>query len=180
MVRYFVGLWCLVALTVSCSSNSDTARTPREAAFQGQKYVLENVHHWEEKRNQMGTDCMWLSPQEGADDTFRENLNVTVEVIPDGMNMDEYIRRSVENLAKLGITANAEYEPTTVNGLTARVSHINHVMGAFELALDSYVILDGTHAYVISCTATQASYGKYREKFEEMLETFSLAGDGGI
>ncbi len=77
MVRITVGVLCLVGLAASCSNN-ETATTPQGTAFQGKNYVLKNVHDWEEKRNQMRTDRMWLSPLEGSGDAFRENLSVTV------------------------------------------------------------------------------------------------------
>jgi hypothetical protein len=97
MVRITVAVLCFVGLTASCSKN-ETAKTPQGITFQGKAYMLKNVHGWEEKRNQMRTDRMWLSRLEGSGDTFRENVNVTVEDIPAGTKIDEYIHISMEDL----------------------------------------------------------------------------------
>lgn len=173
MVRTVFGVLCLVGLTASCSRN-ETAKTPRGTAFQGKNYVLENVHDWEEKRSQMRTDRMWLSPLEGSNDTFRENVNVTVENIPTGMKIDEYIEKGMEDLNAMGISAPANYEPIRINGIAASMAHINYAIGTVKLVLDSYVLLDGNQAYVISCTATEETYEMYGPQFEAMIETFSL------
>ncbi len=93
------------------------------------------------------------------------------------MNIDEYIQQSVEDLNAMHISVITNYEPTKINGLEARVAHINRTIGAVTLALDSYVVFDGNHAYVISCTATEETYEKYRPQFEEMVKTFSLDED---
>lgn len=175
MVRTTLGVLCLVGLTTSCNNN-EIAKTPQGISFQGRNYVLENVHGWEEKRHQLRSDRMWLSPLEGSSDTFRENLNVTVEDIPAGMMIDEYVRKGMKDLNEMGFSITADYEPTRINGCEARVAHIKRKIGDVELAVDSYVVLDGHHAYVISCMATAETYEEYRTKFEEMIETFSIEG----
>ncbi len=174
MARINVGVLCVVILMASCSDN-DAAKTPQGFSFRGKNYVLKNVHGWEEKRSQMLTDRMWLSPLEGSGDAFRENLSVTVEDIPADMNLDKYIQNSMEDLSATGISFMANYEPTNINGFEARVAHISHTIGTFKLVLDSYVILDNNHVYVISCMATEETYEEYRPQFESMVGTFALS-----
>lgn len=173
MLRSTIAVAVLFALASSCSDNAP--KTIQGSKFQGKGYTIRNVYGWEEKTGFMGSDRMWLSPVEGPADSFRENVNVTLEEIPPGITAEKYAEVSAENFKQqMDTKGDVAYTKTKVDDLDAYVAHITHRMGGVNMVLDSYVIVDGQHAYVISCTAAEEAYDRYQPKFKEMVNTFSL------
>ena len=173
MLRSLPAVAALVALAASCNDNAP--KTVQGGKFGGKPYTIRNIHGWEEQSGPKEVDRVWLSPAEGPRDRFRENINVVLEEIPPGVTEEKYLRISAENFKRLmNAEGDVTYEKTQVNGRDAYVSHVTYRMGGFHMALDSYVILDGRHAYIISCTALKKAYDDYKPKFEEMVNTFSL------
>ena len=165
-------LTSVVVLAGLCSCSESTSRT---GSLPGTGYTLGNPHGWEQKSGLMGTDLILLSPQEGAGDSFRENVNVTVEKVPKPLSHQGYVDASAASLKKtLSLKDEFTYKPTSVNGVSGYVAQIRHRMGVFDLVLDSYIVIQGDTSYIISCTATEESYDSYRDKFAKIVSTFSL------
>jgi hypothetical protein len=165
----------LLALSCLASCAEKPASTPQPASVAGKPYALGNPFDWEVQQQVGALDFVLLSPAEDQNDTFRENVNVVIEHINEGVSHQAYLEASIANNKRvLGPEADVEYEPTAINGVEAFRAHLAYQMGAFDLAVDSYVVISGRTSYIITCTATRDSHDAFKPKFDAIVATFVL------
>ena len=130
---------------------------------------------WEKKTGEMGTEVMYLSPQEGAGDQFRENLNVVVEKLPSAMSLDGYLRAALPNVKKMLTDYDLlEQARTSINGVKAERMVFTHRMGAMEIKALQYYLVKDKRAYIVTCTANPDTYNRYLNDFEQACKTIRL------
>jgi eukaryotic-like serine/threonine-protein kinase len=130
---------------------------------------------WTIKEKYMNTEVVALSPLEGAQDKFSENVNVLLEALPAGVTLEQYEKAGLENLQKsmkdfklLGRGAE------TINKNPSRwiLTSYDH-QGATIVCLQYFLIKD-RNAYVISCTANDTTMSKYKKTFETIVKSFNF------
>jgi len=130
---------------------------------------------WQEKRGAMGTAILALSPKEDANDNFQENVNVVTEDVPAGMTTGDYVKTSLGSMGDIltdfKVVSNV---PTTVGGKNAVALTYNHRMGNYKLKVLAYMIISSGKGYVITCTAMEGSFEKYKAQFEEVCRSFRV------
>lgn len=128
---------------------------------------------WETRENVMGTAVICLSPMTDPGQTFRENINVFVETIPASMDLDAYLARNAEALAKMATDyKQVSQDRQTVGGLSAGTFVFEHRMGQMSLKCIDYVFVKGGRGYVITCTATPKTYPAFETTFEAACKSF--------
>ena len=165
-----LGLAFLAASLAGCSSGSPE---PGRYYKKEDGFSIRFPEDWERKENVMGTVVIALSPAQGADDAFRENVNVTVETLPSPMTLDEYFNLSMVNLGKLLTEARRpEVADARIGGEAAKRVVYQTTMGQIGVKGMLYVAVKGNRGYALTCSATPDSFDAYKARFEEIAGTF--------
>ncbi len=160
-----IGL-CLTA----CSSKP---AKPGQYTSNRDAFTITAPASWEKAEGVMGSTVVFLEPQAGATDTFRENVNVVAEKLPAGMGLDGYLKASDENAAKL-MTDFSEVSSTRVKLGENDAQRIvyQHRMGVYNLKCLLYLVVHGGRGYVLTCTAIVDEYEDHEPVFEDTCKTF--------
>lgn len=138
-------------------------------------FSIKLPNEWEKKEGFMGTTIVTWSPQESSADQFRENVNVAVEELPKALSLEEYFQLSLANLSKL-MTDFQEHEKgqLSIDNNDAKWLIYSHRMGTVKLKVLVYMLVKGRRGYAIVCSAAPEQFLKYRDKFEEIVQSFKF------
>jgi len=173
--KRFVGLAVLGLVFLSASLAGCSSGEPEPGRYykKADGFSIRFPAEWEQKENVMGTVVMALSPTEGADDPFRENVNVVVEALPSPMTLDEYCNLSMTNLKKLlAVGQEPEVSDATLGGGKAKQVVYQTTVGQIGVKGALYVVVKGNRGYALTCSATPDSFDAYQARFEEIVGTF--------
>lgn len=113
-----------------------------------------------------------MSPQEGSDDDFRENVNVVTEKTG-SMGLNEYTALSKSNMAKMmNGFAERGSGSTTINSEPARWFDYTHTMYGVEIDGRVYFLIKNKIAYVITTTAKKGGQDKWQAVFDKAVNSF--------
>ena len=174
MVRKrFVALVVLGFLGTSLVGCSGKSPEPGRYYKKQEGFSIRFPEDWEQKENVMGTVVIALSPAQGADDAFRENVNVTVEALPSSMDLEKYLELSMANLKNLLSAGQVpEVSDTTLSGEKAKRVVYQTTMGQTGVKGTLYVAVKGNRGYALTCSAAPDSFDAYKASFEEIAGTF--------
>jgi len=173
--KRFVGLAVLGLAFLSASLAGCSSGEPEPGRYYKKQegFSIRFPAEWEQKENVMGTVVIALSPAEGADDPFRENVNVVVEALPSPMTLDEYFNLSRVNLGKLLTEARQpEIADARIGGEAAKRVVYQTTMGQIGVKGMLYVAVKGNRGYALTCSATPDSFDAYKARFEKIAGTF--------
>ena len=123
----------------------------------------------------MGMTVVFLEPRSDPSDTFRENVNVVVEKLPTGINLDRYVKVSNENMLKLMTDySEASSERVKLDENDAQRIVYQHRMGVFNLKCLLYLVVRNGRGYVLTCTARDNEYENHEATFEKTCKTFKI------
>jgi hypothetical protein len=130
---------------------------------------------WQFKEGYMGTLFIAISPLDDSLDEFRENVNVTVEKLDRYISLDEYMKISVRNMARM-LTLFKEEETGRRKSDAGEVGWIRytHRQGIYHIRGLATIAIEGNQAFVVTCTAESDRFMKYRSLFELMSKSFRL------
>lgn len=116
---------------------------------------------------------MGVSPKEGEDDPYGENVNVMAMSTPPGMSLEDFsaiqiqqARELLDNYARRG----QSFE--TVNGERAARFDYAHTVDNQRIVSITHILLRDNIAYAITCSATLEQYDRYRAKMLEITNSF--------
>ena len=137
-------------------------------------YSIDILSDWTEHQNPgYGIDKMYMRPRAGDDDSFGENINILVEALPYEMSASEYAAKGAEQLTKqmnATIISNASFM-----GVIPGNKHVFTLnMKNVDTKTASIVFVKNKTAYVITCTASPATYSQYESKFDQMARTLQV------
>ena len=183
-LRILVLLFVLVLAACQPSANTDTptngdAVSSSDASADGVafsndrfRFSVDNPVGWEQSEFP-GVLVVFLSPLEGAEDTFRQNVNVVVEEGVSGYSAEEYSEAAGENMRKL-MTAFQELATgtMTIDGEEVPTRDYSFAQGEYTLrGRQAYVVKDDL-AYVLTYTALTGDEDKYAAEGEQIMATF--------
>jgi len=129
--------------------------------------------YWEIQQKEMGTAVIALSPEEGSQDDFRENVSITVEEVSGDITLDKYFVVSQQNLKSYSKDYKLLYKNNTwLSRKPAMILGFTYSMSGLKLKVLQYYCLYKNKAYVITCTALPHSFDRYEEKFLKIVRTF--------
>ena len=134
---------------------------------------------WQIKEGFMGTLLIAISPLDDSLDEFRENINVVREKLGQYMSLDEYMKISVRNMARV-LTIFEKEETGRWRTEAGEVGWIRytHRQGIYHIRGLAAVYLEGDQAFVVTSTAESDRFMKYRSLFELVSKSFRLTGGG--
>ncbi len=129
---------------------------------------------WEVQENAYGTIVMALSPLTPGD-TFRENVNVVSETIPDTYTLDQYFQASISNMSSsLKDFSSAGSGFMKILGQDAKWVIFTHNVGAVQAKAIQYYLLKNGKAFIVTCTATPATFQTFSMDFEKIAQSFVI------
>jgi len=163
-------LACCLAGLVGCGK-----RTVQNTIFQGKEYVLEFPDSWDVHSNGMGTDLAGLSPVQGEDDKFRENVNVALENLPALMTDEEYVERSLDVLRNGPLVpASTSFTRTRVGQMDGYHIHYQASIKDRFMDNDAYIVINGGAAYVITCSSEVDTRDAFKPTMDAIIATFDI------
>ena len=164
----------LVVLFIALFSYGEDKKDYSGDTFSGPDYSIEYPTGWEIKKGIMGADSVGFSPPEGLNDTFRENVNVSLEELPAGMSKERYLEASIEKMGTMfGADNLGELQTTWIGSEPGYVMEYRPTFGQLNLHNDIYIIIKGSSAYVITCSMLEgASRSQYADKLTDVAMSF--------
>ncbi|MGE5528801.1 MAG: hypothetical protein ACM3X6_06635 [Patescibacteria group bacterium] len=139
-------------------------------------FSLELPADWEASKGPLGVPLVAISPAESGNDTFRENVNVILDELPEAVSIDAYMAASVAEMKKyLTDFQGHEEGRIDLSDLPAGWLVYSHRMGQVKLKNLAYAILAGKTCYTITCSATPESFGRFRKAFDQICRSFKLS-----
>jgi len=137
-------------------------------------YSIDIIGDWKEvKTNSHMIDKAFMRPRAYDDTSFCENINIATESLPNAMSASEYAALYVKRFAKkMNWTV---VSSTPFNGMNTGNKLIltcnSHDM---DMKTTSIVFTNNTTGYMVTCSATAATYAQYESKFDQMARTLRI------
>lgn len=166
----------LLTAVATCNAEETKKKALDNTPFNGRDYELKFPDTWEiNSSGMMGTDVIGLTPMEGNDDNFRENINVVLENLPEGITAQEYLDANITNMKKtFGLPEDAKFEKVKVGSCDGYHLHYSLKMGNYELDNDVYIVVVKNAAYIITCSNEKGKRDKYKKEMDGVVKTFKL------
>ncbi len=124
----------------------------------------------------MGTLFIAVSPLDDSLDEFRENVNVVGEKLGQYISLDEYMKISTRNMARvLTIFEKEETGRWRIDAGEVGWIRYTHRQGIYHIRGLATIFLEGNQAFVVTCTAESDRFMKYRGLFKLMSKSFRFA-----
>lgn len=120
-----------------------------------------------------------LTPQEGENDTFRENLRITSTDVVGGSNIGGLMAESVKNIEKEGVLKILGKGSLEANGhkiMWISMKPKAAKPGQDALTLVEYGLVYGTKAYSFKAMAADKELSKFKTAVEKVLKTIEPKG----
>jgi hypothetical protein len=177
LIKFSVLSFGILSLFSCGNSNEDGKDAERDWKTHAENdYSIHYPDNWEldlSKKN--GMSFMILSPADSDSDLVRENVNLLIQDIPDGMNMDQYIKVSESQIKSVipgssilkserQLSGEAEYHKIFYTG----------VEGQSNYKFEQDIFLKKGKAYILTLTCEQDQFDKYQEVGDKILNSFRL------
>ena len=120
---------------------------------------------WLAQRTDSATVFILYSPIE-ENDTFQENVNLTVEKLPSKYSVKAYLKAGREVLKKLYANFKLIEEGDDYQIFSGELNGI-------ALQQMQFVSISGTEAYVLTFSSTPEDFDRYAETFKAIYSTFT-------
>lgn len=138
---------------------------------------IEYPADWEVRTDVPGVSFAILSPLDGDGDTFAENVNLVVQDLQgQAIDLAQYVELSKQQLPQVITDYEFVDEETTTaeNGLELTILDYTGTQGQNELYWRQVIAINGSKAYVITCSAAETDFDKFSEAFGNMVSTFTF------
>ena len=137
------------------------------------KFSMTLPFTWETKLDFMGTAIASLSPSEGPNDNFKENVNVAVKLLPGRVSLEQKYQDALMGLSR-GVEDFMELEngTTRLSGVEARWLIYSFPVENLHFQVLMYLFVKGNESFVITSTAIQEKFPQYRDTFFKIANSF--------
>ncbi len=136
-------------------------------------FTLPLPESWEVAENLHGVALLAIEPAHPP--FFRANLNVTVEEAQAGAELDDWVRRSHEQLARvvdrLDLIDRERIEVEDLPAIRSLSHHVDPDHGG--IALEQWTMLAGAHAYVVSASTGALEYDELADLMSRVATGFT-------
>jgi hypothetical protein len=163
----------LAVFAASCGKPASAQEPGRYYAGFWDGFSIKFPEDWEVKEDFMDTQVIALSPVKGGKDIYQENVAVVYEFVPPGVSEEEYLNLSLQQMHQMlqGLKVDKQGEMTIADRPAHWVTFSHEYMGVGMKGI-GYIVVKGSRAYVIVCSATTKTFGRYRKTFDEVAESF--------
>lgn len=130
---------------------------------------------WEIQKGFSGTAIMGISPLEGPNDDFRENLSVMVSNIPEGNNLETFTKLNLDAMKSvLSKYKEHKVENTTVSGLKAKKIIYDFEMEGQNIRTLLYIIIKGKKGYFVTSGSSLKRFKEHQPLLEKLSNTIKI------
>lgn len=123
-----------------------------------------------------GPMIMFVSPREGPTDYFAENLSVTIESLPPGSTLEQYVNYGMtQAAANLPNYSLIESKSALLSGLPAADVVISFNPGPFPVKWRSVCAVTNGKAFALIYRAEASKYDKFLPAAQAMIDSFEIA-----
>jgi eukaryotic-like serine/threonine-protein kinase len=123
-----------------------------------------------------GPMVMFASPPESPSDYFRENLSVTIEPLPPGTTLEQYVNQGkTQAQATLPNFNVIESKSGMLSGFPASDIVFGFNPGPFPLKWRSVCTVTNDKAYALVYRAEAGKYDKFLAAAQAMIDSFEIA-----
>ena len=163
--------WILVPMLLQAQKVSELKTYSKD------NYSIQYTANWDlNTEGQMGTTFVLFSKPSSANDKFRENVNLIVQDLSGyNVDLDTYAAISEQQL-KNTVTAFILLENKKKKDEQGDYQHVIYtgVQGNFNLTFEQHYRIINNKAYVLTFTAEQAEYDKFKNTTTVMLNSFKV------
>lgn len=170
----FVALFEEIALTFTLDSSFDLYGGEPVAPVE-KDYTIQFPDGWEVQEDYSEAEMVGISPAEGDDDKFLENVTVMTEYLPEDMTFDEYVQINIDSCGSLSDSPEEVMSgKTDIGGMGAKWIKYPYGFGEDKIMMIMYVVERNGKAYMINGAAKYGNFDNYKAIFEKTAETFRL------
>jgi hypothetical protein len=108
---------------------------------------------------------------------FRANLVVTVEEVGVGTSVQSYTEVSLRSQGELLFGHRLiDLEPLTIDARPATRTLAHHAQEHRAITIEQWRVVEGTHAYTVTCSCATLDYATVADGFREAAESLVLDG----
>ncbi len=162
-------------LLVGCQSNTAGVSETSDTSFVNEELgiTMDNTVGWEQTPFP-GVAVAFLSPPDGPQDAFRENVNLVTKPVP-GTTADEYDAASLSVLQKLLSDLKVVKSGTmTINGQAAHTRDMTYTQGQYALKIRQAFFIKNDTAYVLTYTADINTFNTYEPDGMKIVSTLKV------
>lgn len=139
------------------------------------KFSMTFPFTWETKLDFMGTAIASVSPSEGPNDNFKENVNVAVKLLPGQTSLEGKYQEALMGLSR-GIEDFMELEngTTHLGGVEAKWIICSFPAGNMHFQILMYLFIKNNESFLITCSAAQEKFPQYRDTFFKIANSFKF------
>lgn len=155
----------------------EQAAKPGEFHDRLKKFSVQFPEKWELRKGMAGMDVVGISPLEGPEDRFRENVNIASQVTDQPIDMkmffDEGQKALSEQLPGFKLIGSGDL---TVSGLPVKWIEFNQASGNVEATVKQfYIIADsGKRAFIITGAAPPDKFDNFRGVMDKIVQSFKF------
>ncbi|MGL5940698.1 MAG: protein kinase domain-containing protein [Waterburya sp.] len=123
------------------------------------------------------TGVIFFAPLENAQDTFKEQVSILVEVLPQDMSLAKYTEESIAEIKKLSDPNVSTAQTVNLGKQEARQVIYNGEENGNPVRRMQTWSIKNNQAYVITYTAQPDSYESYLPTVEKMIESFETTSN---
>jgi len=138
-------------------------------------FALELPEGWEIGQAPNDKTVVMLSPMEGEDDPFRENMNVIVTELDADISLQDLFNLNVNNAKMMLPSFEAiAVEPLEISGAPAMKLIYSFEIEGTTLKNIVYILLKGRTMYTITFSCLEQRFDEFRPAFETIGSSFQL------
>lgn len=141
------------------------------------KFTVQFPENWEVRPGMAGMDVVGISPLEGPNDTFRENVNVASQVLQSPIKMEEFyaqgkkaLSEQLPNFKEIGVG------DITVNGLPVHWIEFSQTSNNLQANIKQFYILskDGNRAFIITGASAPEKFDTFKTSMDKIVQSFKV------
>ena len=157
-----------VVLGITHLATRPSAR-PGEYLSRQYRVAITPPSGWETLEDTMGAVVAFRAPQTDPGATFLENVNLVVESVPAGVDVDRYAQLGLDLLMKISNDVEVlDSSPAALGGIPGRRMELMMQQGQFPLHLVQRCVVIDARAYVFTATALQSDFAACEPTFEQV------------
>jgi hypothetical protein len=136
-------------------------------------YSVEYPSNWQ-KNDVPQLDLVLLAPSEN-DARAHASMNIVSEKVGPEINLDRFYNESANNLSSALKEVKVEKSgSSTLNGVQSKWIQYTHVMQGIKFRVLQYFIVANDAIYLMTFSASEEDFDKYRSEFEHIASTFKI------
>lgn len=176
--------WCTNTWTISSTTSSTTGDTiaennavnvPERQTYSSKTdgFSLQFPGAWSFQENVFDSSVMFFSPTSESD-KIKENVGITKKSLTKEYTLDEYFTLTNDELKKQPNYVEVENSSIKVSDTDAKKTIYKFSSNDTKIQSEQVLLVKNKIVYIITYTATEATFNEYAQNFDEMVATLEI------